>query len=51
MALVQCWLDNIAAILLGIDPVQNRLMSKTMRLNLQQGHQLNESYKGKKIVA
>ena len=42
MALVQCWLDNIGAVLLGINPVQNRLMSKTMRQNLQQGHQLNE---------
>lgn len=48
MALVQCWLDNIAAILLGIDPAQNRLMSKTMRLNLQQGHQLNEKLQRKK---
>ena len=48
MALVQCWLDNIAAVLLGIDPVQNRLMSKTMRLNLQQGHQLNEKLQRRK---
>jgi len=48
MALVQCWLDNIAAVLLGIDPVQNRLMSKTMRLNLQQGCQLNEKLQRKK---
>lgn len=49
MALVQGWLDNIAAVLLGVDPVQNRLMSKTMRLNLQQaGHQLNEKLQRKK---
>ena len=48
MSLVQCWLDNIAAVLLGIDPVQNRLMSKTMRLNLQQGHPLNEKLQKKK---
>ena len=48
MALVQCWLDNIAVVLLGINPVQNRLMSKTMRLNLQQGLQLNEKLQRKK---
>ena len=48
MALVQCWLDNVAAVLLGIDPVQNRLMSKTMRLNLQQGHKLNEKLQRRK---
>ena len=48
MSLVQSWLDNIAAVLLDTDPVQNRLMSNTMRLNLQQGHQLNEKLQRKK---
>lgn len=48
MALVQCWLDNIAVVLLGIDPVQNRHMSKTMRLNLQQGNQFSKKLQRRK---
>ena len=51
MALVQCWLDNIAAVLLDIDPVQNRLMSKAMRLNLQQGREKLQRKKDNSIKA
>jgi len=48
IALVQCWLDNIAAILLDIDPNQNKLMSKTMRVNLLQGRHLDKKFQNKK---
>jgi len=48
IALVQCWLDNIAAVLLGIDPNQNKLMSKTMRVNLLQGRHLDKKFQNKK---
>jgi len=48
IALVQCWLDNIAAVLLDIDPDQNKLMSKTMRVNLLQGRHLNKKLQSKK---
>ena len=51
MSLVQCWLDNIAAVLLGIDPAQNRLMSKAMRVNLQQRHNKLQRRKDSSIKA